>query len=347
MLRELFDYSAINGKVHAMLGNRLRQSEFDRLMQAPTVPQLASILAGTDAWGHCLQGADFEEIHRAELEQRLRLGLQREYDKLATFAARGLGQLLRALASRAQAGELLRFLRFLAAGHPADFTPNLPADVLEHCPVRFSLLQESPDRQGLMQAVAATVYGVPLAKAWPEGEELDYARVETAVQGAYFKGVLEAVARGFTGADRRELEEYFLCQCDFDNICRIVRLKKHFQVPQEDVVRYLLPYSSKLKGATLQSLVAAPNGAGVLELLRSGPYRKVFSQGEHQDIESYAFAFYRSGRVRMRQGKPSAFTALVYLDLKERELKNIINIIECVRYQLPPSRMPTYLTPIY
>ena len=84
-----------------------------------------------------------------------------------------------------------------------------------------------------------------------------------------------------------------------------------------------------------------------MELLRQGPYGKVFQQEEHREIEEYAFAFFRSSRLRIRRGKPSAFTALVYLDLKDTELKNIINVIECVRYQVPASRIPSYLVPVY
>ena len=32
MLKELSEYAAINGKVHAMLGNRMEQGDFDRMM---------------------------------------------------------------------------------------------------------------------------------------------------------------------------------------------------------------------------------------------------------------------------------------------------------------------------
>ena len=72
MLRELFDYAAIGGKVHAMLGNRLRQEDFDKLMQMHTVPETAAFLLNPPGWGNCLQGMDVEHVHRGELEKRLR-----------------------------------------------------------------------------------------------------------------------------------------------------------------------------------------------------------------------------------------------------------------------------------
>ena len=108
MLKELSEYAAINGKVHAMLGNRMEQGDFDRMMAMKTVPEIASYLNSTKAWGPCLKGVDLDEVHRAELEKRLRMGLQAEYARLATFASKGMRELLGAMASRAEASELLR-----------------------------------------------------------------------------------------------------------------------------------------------------------------------------------------------------------------------------------------------
>ncbi len=348
MLKELFEYAAINGKVHAMLGNRLDQADFNKMMTMQTVPEIAAFLSTTKAWGPCLRGTDLEEVRRAELEKRLRLGLESEYARLAVFASKGMRELLRALAGKAEAGELLRFLRFLSAGHPADFAVSLPGDLLGRSRIRFDLLGQTPDYQGLLQAVAGTIYEKPLQKAAPaDGAAFDYPAAETAVQSAYFRAILDGVARGFSGKDRRDLEDYFLEQCDFDNIVRIIRLKKHFSVEHEEVVRYLLPYSGKLKGGFLKDLTNAASLEDAMQLLRAGPYGKIFQQADHQDIEEYAFAFFRSSRLLIRQGRPSAFTAVVYLDVKETELKNIVNVIECVRYQVPASRIPTYLAPVY
>ena len=347
MLKELSEYAAINGKVHAMLGNRMEQGDFDRMMAMKTVPEIASYLNSTKAWGPCLKGVDLDEVHRAELEKRLRMGLQAEYARLATFASKGMRELLGAMASRAEASELLRFLRFLSAGHPADFAVSLSGEMLKRSRVRFDLLGQTPDYQGLLQAVAGTIYEKALAKAAPEGDFFDYPAAETAVESTYYSYILESVARNFSGKERQDLERYFLEQCDFANIVRLFRLKKYFHVAQEEVVSYLLPYSLQLKGSYLKSLTSAATAEELMELLRQGPYGKVFQQEEHREIEEYAFAFFRSSRLRIRRGKPSAFTALVYLDLKDTELKNIINVIDCVRYQVPASRIPSYLVPVY
>ena len=136
-------------------------------------------------------------------------------------------------------------------------------------------------------------------------------------------------------------------QCDFANITRVMRLKKHFHVAKEQLPRYLLPFGSRLKSGYLKELVQAPGWEEAMELLRQGPYGKAFRQTGGGRIEEYAFAFGRQGRAQLRRGRPSAFDGVAYLEIKENELNNIVNVIECIRYQIPPEQIPSYLTPIY
>ena len=84
-----------------------------------------------------------------------------------------------------------------------------------------------------------------------------------------------------------------------------------------------------------------------MSILKEGPYGPVFREEEHRQIEDYAFSFFQKGRQMIRRGRPSAFDGIIYLDIKEHELKNIINMVECVRYQVPENRRAAYLTPIY
>lgn len=347
-MKGLLAYAAINGKVHAMLGGRLTQQDFDRLMQARDVPEAASLLAATPGWGPSLAGVDPQQLGRVELERLLYTGLARDYGKLAVFASKGMRQLLRALASKLEAQQILRFLRMLAAGRPADFSLSLPPEMLDRSQIRFDLLKAQPDYAGLLQATQGTVFHGPLAQVAPrEDRGFDYLAAEAAVHTAYYRAVLESVAQGFGGEDRRLLEQHFLRQCDFANITRIMRLKRHFKVEREQLPRYLLPFGDKLKGPHLKELAQAPGWEEAMELLAHGPYGKVFRQHSSRRIEDYAFEFGRQSRAQLRRGRPSAFDGAAYLELKEDELKNIINVIECIRYRIPPEQIPAYLAPVY
>ena len=81
-------------------------------------------------------------VSYTHLDVYKRQGLAGEYDRLATFASKGMRQLLRAMAAKAEAVELLRFLRYFSAGHPADFAVSLPAGLLRrsHIPVSYTHL---------------------------------------------------------------------------------------------------------------------------------------------------------------------------------------------------------------
>ncbi len=343
MMKQLFRYGAISGKIHAMMGNRMTPQQFEGLMQQPSVGAAAEYLMGT-GWKDSLQGLESGNARRAELEERLRRGLDLEYHRLAAFASGGQRGLLRALASRNEAGELLRFLRFLAAGHPVDYKVSLPDELWQSGTIDYAKLSEAMTYGQMLEAAAGTEFESQLKKCAPEeGEIPEYNRAETAVQTAYYKNIFQSIEKGFSGQEQAQLKKYFAQQCDFRNIVRILRLKSNFHHDKQECLRYLLPFSYQLKSADLEALVSCGTAEEVTELLAKGPYARVFAGKNLQQIERYSNLLLQKNHALLHRGAPSAFTALVYLEQREAEMKSIIQIIECIRYQVTPSQMKVYL----
>lgn len=348
MLSQLFKYGALNGKIHAMLGARMTSGDYDAMMNLRDVSEVAQYLSQNGPYRACLSGIDTAQIHRGTLEALLRSGLDREYMRLSTFSNGPMRSLLRCLLLRAETTEILRFMRFLAAGHPGDFTISLPEDILAHSRINYSALTANPTAAGLNDALSGSIYAAALADLnFADSETTPYVLAETAVQTAHYRSLFENINRNFSGSEQKKLLDYFKMQCDFRNIVRIVRIKEHFKIAPSLVLGYLIPFSYKLRDDFLKTLVNAETHGDVMNLLRtSGPYCDIFSVSE-SSIEAYQFEFFRSSRVSLHSGTPSAFTAVSYLDMKETELSNIIKVVECVRYNIPASRAATYLSPIY
>lgn len=348
MLSQLFKYGALDGKLHAMLGSRMTSGDYTAMMNLQDVGEVAQYLSQNGPYRACLAGVDVTQIHRGSLEALLRVGLDREYARLAMFASGPMRNLLRCLLLRAEATEILRFMRFLAAGHPGDFTISLPDDILAHSRVNYSALTANPTAAGLQDALRGSAYGTALDNLNTSGSaNIPYTLAETAVQTAYYRALFSNINRNFSGGERERLLNYFKKQCDFRNIVRIIRIKQHFKIEPSLVLGYLLPFSYKLRDDFLKKLVNCVTCDDAMDLLRtSGPYCDIFVKSENS-IEAYQFEFFRSSRVSMHSGTPSAFTAVAYLDMKENELSNIIKVVECVRYNIPPARAATYLSQVY
>ena len=52
---------------------------------------------------------------------------------------------------------------------------------------------------------------------------------------------------------------------------------------------------------------------------------------------------YRFDLRQLRAAQPTVYTPIAYLGLKEIELRNIISIIECIRYKVAPERYITLI----
>ena len=98
-------------------------------------------------------------------------------------------------------------------------------------------------------------------------------------------------------------------------------MKRYF--PQEDnYLPVLLPYHYKLKPQMIHAMCAAPNAEAVLELAQQTPYGRIFDQHSGEDLNYlYTATIYRTSRRQLMMGKPSIYSAVALMNLREIELK--------------------------
>ena len=78
--------------------------------------------------------------------------------------------------------------------------------------------------------------------------------------------------------------------------------------------------------------------------MKSGPYGALFRSIQPTGLEAYLYTMqYRFNRRQLRAAQPTIYTPIAYLGLKEIELRNIISIIECIRYGASPERYITLI----
>ena len=80
-------------------------------------------------------------------------------------------------------------------------------------------------------------------------------------------------------------------------------------------------------------MCAAPDPQAVLELAEQTPYAAVFRGAAPEQLQSrYDGMLYRLSRRQLRMGKPSVYTAVAYLNLRELELRAVVSAVESVKY---------------
>lgn len=332
MIGALMDYGALCTKAKALYGKRLRLSDFERIAACHDVAEVAEYLRGHPAWSASsqrLSGGVY--IGRVELELALWQQFREDYQSLLHFVPRQDRALMAFPLLLQEQRAILAALRRLQAGHPV-FTPQ----AVVHSALDWKGVLNCTDFDGLIAAAERTIYGPALRRLRPSGSGLpDYATAEILLRSVYFSHMYRVIQHNYAGEVRKILLRSYGEQIDLLNLIHILRLKTYFP-DQRDYLPLLFPFNYRLRPELIRQLCAAPDVDGVFALLKDTPYAKAFERVEVGEVEDYyRRAFYQFNRRQLTSGPPSVCAAVSYLNLKELELRALVEVVEAVKYGVP------------
>ncbi len=328
-------YEALATKAKAMYGKRMRKADLVRIINYRTLDDILSDLRQQGSWAPAVaalpEGALFT---RARLEDALRDQLRREGVRLSAFVPQQDRALMEFPLLRAEMEHILAALRRLRANLSKE-TEKLPRDYLTHTKVDLEGLHRCTDMNGLLEAIRNSIYYDALSHLSGEGEVPTYGVAEALLTSTYYRHMQRLIRRRYDGDVRRVLERSLGDQVDMLNIMHVLRMKQYF--PQtDDYLPVLLPYHYRVRPEQIHAMCAAPSAEAVLEMVESTPYASVFRGADIEDLNNlYSAALYKFSRRQLLMGKPSIYSAVGYLNLRELELKAVVSAVEASKYRQP------------
>jgi V/A-type H+-transporting ATPase subunit C len=344
MMQQLAKYSALATKIRYMWGLRLSPDEYRRIAALPSIPEVATYLRAHPRWGKALDGANLADIRRHELEERLKAHHMEEFCRLYHYVDAADQRLLRMPVLEQELAQIMQFLRMANAGHQREYLFVPPPFFAKITKINYTLLNTATSYEDLLAATASSDYFKPLSRldrkdgSWPE-----FARLEMALRAALYNSQAEVVTKIGDSTLQGVIAEQLGMNADLSNATIILRVKKFYPALNESLLGLLLPHHHHFSPTFLKQLTTAPDYEETLHLLRNSFYGKWY-QGEDQTIEQYAeMALYEFNRKHIRDSMPSVMVPLAFLHLSDVELKNIIHMIECVRYRVSQEEAIHYL----
>ena len=325
-------YEALAAKARAMYGRRLRRGELIRVSRLDSVEQVLAQLGQLPAWAPAARSLAGEGlVTRERLEDALRAQVRREGLGLMAFLPQDDWALMDAPVRQAELERILAALRRLHASLYRE-TEQLPLGYVSRARVDLEQLRRCTDFAGLVDAARGSIFYDALSRLRPGQPLPDYGVTEALLWSVYYRHLLRLIARRYAGDARRLLEQTVGGQVDLLNLMHILRMKQYF--PQEDnYLPVLLPYHYKVGPEQIRAMCAAPDPQAVLELAEQTPYAAVFRRAAPEQLQSrYDGMLYRLSRRQLRMGKPSVYTAVAYLNLRELELRAVVSAVESVKY---------------
>lgn len=198
----------------------------------------------------------------------------------------------------------------------------------------------------LLELVAKTPYHdiiKPFAPKEEDGEEgqIDYAGCELKLRTYYFRRLLES-SESFGGESARKLRDIIGAQIDFINIINSYRMTVYFNAEADEIRERMIPIYLHIPEKKMYDLYAARDKEEFIKLLAETRYGREFTENG-LDVNSHETAVVQLRYIRtkrffsMARGAPECF--YTFNTLREIELKNIIMIIEGIRYSLPAKEI--------
>ncbi|MGN0667369.1 MAG: V0D/AC39 family V-type ATPase subunit [Huintestinicola sp.] len=337
-------------KIHAVYGKRLSQDDYSALMGCTSVTEAATYLKHNTHYAKILEGIDTNTIHRGMLEDILHRSVYENYFRIIGFEKISGSEFYNYLIIKTEIDEILICIQHLNAGSE-DHINTLPIYMDRY--TSFDLLELAKVRSfsELMYLLEKTPYYGLLKDMRPAAEEdgsdgsIDYPACELKLRSYYYNRVLDSL-NAFDKDTRKRLTEYIGTQIDMINIINSYRMTKYFSADENVIKPRMIPIHKHYAERTLDELYkASDSDEFVKRFSQTGYGRSAAELGfDMSDPESALV------RLRYKQTK-RAFSRSVtapecfftFNMLMETEVKNIIRIIEGIRYSLPAKEISALL----
>lgn len=323
-------YGAVSAKAKAMYAKRLRERDYTELLSRRSIPQITAFLRQT-AYEQVLPQNDDRELHRKELEAALRQSLQQDLRRLKYFIGPNDKVLMNAYLSKNDLQYILSVIRYLRNKDATDKSSLFSMlSQTEFLSDGLDRLIGANDYTQFLSMLEQTAYAGLFTDT--DFTALDYASAQVILTARFYSLFFRTAQKYLSAQNRAMLSRQIGTEIDLKNLSCILRLKQYF--PTADMHKYMLPFGRLLRKERLTELIRSSDFFETLHQLAPG-YCKYFSESEIDERKD--LLLYQFDRSVILSAQPSVSVVLAYLALKDTEIRNIIHIIEGIRYGNDPD----------
>ncbi len=336
-------------KAHVLFGRMLDDNDFWALLECDSPQEIAGYLKRTEGYAKYLEAVMAATVHRAELEHALLAVPLYAVASFLPYYGGARKRFLRAWVERFQAGLLKQVMRWLFAGRGERESLRSGYEGLPFVTLPFEALISCKDFEEFIKTLRGTKYYAVLREPvdWLLKGRGNLYSCETAID-AYVISNIYRSALSLPMLERPEVLNLLGSMVDVLNVYFCYRAKRFYAMSREEIVNRLLPVRFKVKGPTINRLASCDDMEAFWSVLSTTNYLRAFGTEPPNDelaLERDIKRFLREKALStFRKGSPSFHTVIAYLMLLEFEVRDIITIIEDVRYDYNRRIAAAFLT---
>lgn len=339
----IFENFGLLGKTLAKVGEMLSDQDFQNLLSLHSVPEIASYLQKTPAYQQVLQEVQPDEIHRRDLEILINQSTIYELLSLREFASFKERIVIDFFLTGFEIENLKLVTKHVVLSTQASLE-EIEKKLFDLSPwskVDFRALLRSKSLDELTRGLEGTAFYDLFQAAkerFSESRAMDV--IENALDYWYLAGLPRRV-KNFPHRDREAVLRFFGVQADLLNVELIYRMRFVFGMLSEKVYGLTIPLYRYFNSQRLIKLVRSQSLEEFMNMLLVSPYRGVFHNWQEssevldeifeRSILSY---LYRLARFLLRKHLSPLEVLIAFITLKNFETRDLITVIEDIRYAL-------------
>lgn len=336
-----FSENAVTAKVRALYGKRITPHQFDELCYKNNNLEVISFLKNHPSYKKALEGVSEETQHVHLIEDILNKEIFNIYGKLLKFVSRKNTAFYNHIVLISEIYQLSEITKLIAFNKEENYIREMPSYLKEYSSFDITKLAKVRSFSELLNAMEDTIYYETLKKV-PCDKDLipNYIFCERLLRQFYFTQIEKIINKNYKGKTKNNLLDIFGTQAELENINAIYRMKKYYEVPENEIISLLIDFNNRISKTVIEKMVKAHNAEEILSIMGQSKFKKYF------DKQNFMFIEYSSDCIKYNLNKryltfstdaATAFTA--FMVLKSLEVQNIINIIEGISARNSPENI--------
>lgn len=337
-------FAAVNTKIKTMEGKFLKDEDYAALFKRESVTEVARYLKERTAYSEVISSSDIENIHRGMLENLIKQYMVKNIDRIIHYFTGDYKDFIKILYSKYEIEELKVIARAVYNGkHAAGFRES--AFLGKYSKLDINRIYEANSIRDIIFALESSEFYEFLVPLVDGNFTENPFRFEMVMDMSYYT----ILQRKWSKLSKRDIEILQHSQgmiADLLNIQWIYRGIKFYRFSPEELLNYTINIGFRLNFSLLKALCYSQSLDEFNRILKTTKYSFMLKSDETTDIymeRRMERHIYFELKALMRSNNLSVISAFAFIILLQFEVKDIISIVEAIRYKIPADQAQKYI----
>lgn len=341
-------YAAVNAKIRALEKDFLKREDYLNMIQKKSVVGVARYLKDNTSYGKLLREINIDNISRRDLEDILKNNMIKNMDKLIYYFRDDYKEFIRSLYIKYEIEDLKILSRSIFNGKELE-TIEKPLSFLgKYSRVSPKNLFKSRTIRDLIYSLEGSEFFeflIPLV----DGRRENLFRFEMTLDMGYFS-IIQGRKLKISREDRKILKKWEGLLADLYNIQWVYRGKKFYSLSPEELLNYTINFGDKLTFRERKAMCYAKNLEELYKMIANTIYGFLFKKEEisrdiYMERRINRFIYYKL-KALDRKFSLSIIQTIDFVWSFEFEIRDIISILEAIRYDIPSEEARKFLVKV-